>query len=606
MHAIDIFTTWYTGRFSFTEHIMKDTIGALIQSALKTLATQDIIPDASIPASIKIDRTKDPKHGDFASNIAMMLAKPAKTNPRALAEAIINAVPASDDITKIDIAGPGFINFTLAKDAHTQIIKDILAAKETFGQSNVGNNHPIHMEYVSANPTGPLHVGHGRSAAYGSCVVNLLRATGFKVHSEYYVNDAGRQMDILATSVWLRYLALHDVTLTFPSNGYKGDYVIDIAKSVDNSSGNTLVRDANKVMNNVPDDAPDGDKEAHIDALISNAKTLLADDYKIVFNAALDTILTDIKEDLAEFGVIYDEWFLEKRLFEQGMIDKYLDILTKSDYLYEKEGAIWFKSTEFGDDKDRVVKRSNGQTTYFASDIAYHLSKLDRGYHTIIDVFGADHHGYIQRLKAGMSAIAKREDALVTKIIQFVSLFRGKEKVAMSTRGGEFITLRELRDEVGNDATRFFYIFRKVEQPLDFDLELAKSQSNDNPIYYIQYAYARICSVWRQLAASGQAFDENNGLEALALLDSPTEIALCKKLQAYTETLEKSAINYEPHLLAHYLYDLANAYHSYYTSSKFLVDDNDIRNAKLCLNKSTQYALANGLALLGLTAPESM
>lgn len=585
---------------------MKASVSDLIKRALNQLADANVLSRDNIPDTIKVDRCKDAKHGDFASNIAMTLAKQAGLAPRMLAQQVIDALPTNTDITQVEIAGPGFINFTVSKQAQTRIIETILDQGEHFGHTDAGLGQRIHIEYVSANPTGPLHVGHGRSAAYGSCVVNLLRACGYQVHNEYYVNDGGRQMHILATSVWLRYLELMGQLHPFPSNGYKGNYVYDIAKQLHADHNNQFHADIEQVYENVPADAPEGDKEAHIDALIHNAQTILGKHYQIVFDAGLNTILDDIKQDLAEFEVTFNDWFSEKSLATKGMIQHCIDVLTKAGHLYEKADALWFKTMAFGDDKDRVVRRTNGQTTYFASDIAYHLNKLERDYHTVIDVLGADHHGYIQRLRAGMTAMANRGDALVTPIVQFVSLYRGTEKVAMSTRGGDFVTLRELRNEVGNDATRYFYIMRKIDQPLDFDLELAKSRSNENPIYYIQYAHARICSVWRQLDAAGQAFDVSLGRSALAHLTTDAEMSLCKILQRFPEVVWQAAKHYEPHQLAHYLYELAAAYHSVYTSSKFLVEDSNLRQARLCLNKATQQVLANGLKLLGLTAPAEM
>ena len=446
-------------------------------------------------------------------------------------------------------------------------------------------------------------MGHGRAAAYGSCVVNMLRTLGYSVHNEYYVNDAGRQMNILATSVWLRYLEQHGAEFTFPNNGYKGDYIYEIAQQLPRKS---LQHPIDAVFNQVPADAPEGDKEAHIDALIANTQTLLGENYKIVFDLSLNSILADIKNDLSEFGVNYNEWFSEKQLMDNGLIEHCINVLTNAGHLYEKDGALWFNTTAYGDDKDRVVRRANGQTTYFASDIAYHLNKLERGNHTLINVLGADHHGYVQRLKAGIAAMTGRDNALITPIVQFVSLYRGQEKISMSTRGGQFVTLRELREDVGNDAARYFYIMRKIDQPLDFDMALATSQSNENPVYYIQYAHARICSVWRQLETGAWRYDENKGLASLHRLDSENELQLCKKLQSYPELLHKAATQYEPHILAHFLYDLANAYHSYYTSSKFLLDDEELRNARLCLNAATQQVLLNGLTLLGLSAPTQM
>lgn len=586
---------------------MKDSLITLLKIALTQLAEQNVLLKQDIPETFKIERTKDPLHGDFASNIAMILAKKTVCNPPDLAQKIIDHIPASENISKIEVAGPGFINITLTKDVHLQIIKTIIDHGQDYGHSNIGNNKRIHIEYVSSNPTGPLHVGHGRSAAYGSCVVNLLRATGFHVHSEYYINDAGRQMDILATSVWLRYLEINGVSFTFPRNGYKGDYVFDIARTLQSQYGLQLVHQEEAVFHSTPLDEPEGgDKEAHIDALIANAKLLLGHHYKIIFDLSLNTILADIKDDLTEFGVTYDEWFSEKKLTDNGLVEHCIDVLTKAKHLYEKEGALWFNTTAYGDDKDRVVRRANGQTTYFASDIAYHLNKLERGYETLINILGADHHGYIARLKAGIAAMTHRNDALVTPIVQFVSLYRGSEKASMSTRGGDFVTLRELRHDVGNDVTRYFYIMRKIDQPLDFDLELAKSQSSDNPVYYIQYAHARICSVWRQLDAQGWEFNQALGLASLDQLNTPEETALRKQLQSYAEVVEKAALSYEPHVMAHYLYELANHYHSYYTTSKCLIDDEALRNARLCLNKATQQILVNGFGLLGISAPQEM
>lgn len=585
---------------------MKDTIAALLKTALQTLIDSNTLPDTTAATPIKIDRCKDPKHGDLATNIALILAKPAGKNPRELAQLFIEALPNTESIAHIEIAGPGFINITLAKDTHLKVIPDILSQGELYGHNNSGEGQAIHIEYVSANPTGPLHVGHGRSAAYGSSVANLLKAAGYTVHREYYVNDYGRQMDILATSIWLRYLTLNGATLQFPTNGYKGDYVIDIAKTLAATHGDTLQHPVDAVYRDVPTDAPEGDKEAHIDALIANAQQLLGERYRDVFDTGLNTILADIKDDLAEFSVVYDEWFSEKQLDDNGLINHCLDVLTQAGHLYEQDGALWFKTTAFGDDKDRVVKRANGQTTYFASDIAYHLNKLERGYHTIIDVLGADHHGYIPRLKAGMAAMANRDDALHTQIIQFVSLYRGKEKIAMSTRSGDFVTLRALRDEVGNGAARYFYLMRKIEQPLDFDLELATSHSNDNPIHYIQYAHARICSVWQQLENANLTYEATEGLAALDQLTDPKEAALIKKLQAYQDTILRAATHFEPHVLAYFLHELANAYHGYYNACKILVEDTPLRQARLCLNQATQQVLQNGLSLLGIVAVNKM
>ncbi|HHA18274.1 MAG TPA: arginine--tRNA ligase, partial [Methylophaga sp.] len=476
---------------------MKDQLKKLIQQSLVDLIANGSLPEIDLP-EIQIDRTKDKAHGDFACNVAMMLARSAKMNPRQIASFIVDALSDVDFITKVEIAGPGFINFTLSAGSSRQIIKDILAAGSQFGRSQVGAGKRVQVEFVSANPTGPLHVGHGRGATYGSVVSSLLIAAGFDVHREYYVNDAGRQMDILATSVWLRYLEACGEHFTFPSNGYRGDYVQQIAQTLKDEHGDQFLHSVSEIYQFIPEDEPEGgDKEAHIDALIAKAKILLSEQqYRQVFDLGVNTILADIREDLAGFGTDYDEWFSERSLMESGAVDQAIEQLKAANVLYEQGGAWWFKSTDFGDEKDRVVVRDNGQTTYFASDIAYHLNKFQRGFDTVIDIWGADHHGYIPRVKASLTAMNQDEDKLKVLLVQFAVLYRGDEKVAMSTRSGQFVTLRELREEVGKDAARFFYVMRGADQHMDFDLELAKSQSNDNPVYYVQYAYARVCSVF--------------------------------------------------------------------------------------------------------------
>ena len=591
---------------------MKKQLQDLLSTALATLQQKGELSRDELPA-IHIEQTRDPAHGDFACNIAMLLGKAAKCNPRALAEKIVAALPSSPVVTKVDIAGPGFINFFLASDAQSGIIKNILQLGENFGRSNLGEGKKIHIEYVSANPTGPLHVGHGRHPAYGASVANLLEAVGYHVHREYYVNDAGRQMDILATSVWLRYLQSCGIELHFPNNAYKGEYVNDIAALVKQKFGTSLLRTPEQIFLHVPADAMAdergelvGDQEAHIDALIANAKQLLGADYQTLFQLSLDSILNDIREDLLEYGVKYDEWFSEKKLIDSGAVMRAIDVLKAKDYIYEQEDALWFRSTQFGDDKDRVLVRANGQTTYFASDIAYHLNKLERGFDHIIDVLGSDHHGYIPRIRAVMSALTGNSDKLTVSLIQFVTLYRGEEKVAMSTRAGEFITLRELRKEIGNDAARFFYVLRKADQHMDFDLELAKSRSNENPVFYIQYAHARVCSVLRQLAEKGFEWQLGQGLEHISLLTESAELQLIKKLSQYPEILENTARNYEPHLLAYYLRELANDLHAYYNGHQFLVEDDNLRAARLNLICAVKQVLQNGLNLLGVSAPESM
>ncbi len=586
---------------------MKHEIKTLITQAVSTLKTSNTVP-AELEPNIQITRTKDSSHGDFACNIALMLAKPAGKNPRELAQLLVDALPANDQISKVEIAGPGFINFFVSQDTTLSVVETILNLGDTYGLSNIGAGRKVQLEFVSANPTGPLHVGHGRGAAYGATVADLLEAVGFDVHREYYVNDAGRQMDILATSVWLRYLQQCGVDVPFPSNGYQGDYVIEIADTLLAKHDRNLEHPVAAVMDGIPADEPaGGDKEIHIDALIQRAKTLLGDDsYLQVFDAGLNTIIADIRDDLKAFGVEYDEWYSERTLAHRGLIKQAIDRLQKANYIYEKGGALWFKSTDFGDEKDRVVVRDNGQTTYFASDIAYHMDKLERGFDRVIDVWGADHHGYVPRVKAALQALGDDADKLDVLLVQFAVLYRGGEKVQMSTRSGSFVTLRELRDEVGADAARFFYVMRKCEQHMDFDLDLAKSQSSDNPVYYIQYAHARICSVMRQLVEKGLSHDVAIGQANLSKLTEPHELGLLNALAKYPEIVEKSALSEEPHQLAHFLRDTANELHTYYNAHQFIVDDADIRNARLNLIQATRHVLHNGLKLLGVSAPETM
>ncbi len=585
---------------------MKKQLENLISQAVAVLKVQGVL-DADLNPAINIERTRDVAHGDFASNIALMLAKPAKTNPRQLAEQIIAALPTNDAILKVELAGAGFINFFMNPNAQYQVIADIQAASDNFGKSQIGVGKKVQVEFVSANPTGPLHVGHGRGAAYGSVVGNLLTATGFEVHCEYYVNDAGRQMDILATSVWLRYLEACGETFTFPSNAYRGAYVRDIAQTLVEHHGKNYAHPTATVFADLPLDEPQGgNKEEYIDALISRAKQLLGDGYRVIFDVGLNNILDDIKDDLAEFGVTYEQWFSERSLMDDGSIEKALAVLKSNNYLYEKDGAIWFKSSELGDEKDRVVIRDNGQHTYFASDIAYHWNKLERGFDTLIDIWGADHHGYIPRVKAALNALGADETKLHVLLVQFATLWRGEEKVQMSTRSGEFVTLRELRDEVGIDATRFFYVMRRSEQHMDFDLELATSKSNENPVFYVQYAHARICRVFEQLIEKGFTQDVALGMANLTELTAEHETALLTTLARYPEVIERAATQYEPHLLINYLRELATDFHTYYNAHQFIVESDTLRNARLNLITAIRQVLQNGLMLLGISAPVAM
>jgi arginyl-tRNA synthetase len=563
----------------------------------------DAAVDATIAASV--ERTRDASHGDFACNIAMRLARSARKNPRELAAAIIAALPDSELIDKVEIAGPGFINFTVSPAALQAGIADIIRTGDVFGRLEKKQHPRILLEFVSANPTGPLHVGHGRHAAFGATLGNILEAAGYPVDREYYVNDAGRQMDILAVSVLLRWLELDGHTVPIPEGGYKGDYIRDIAADID-TTGVPKIR-IDDWLDGLPADAPEGDKEDHISALVERAEKLFgADHFNSVRSQSLELIRAEIQADLADFGVTFDCWFSENSLNESQGIDTALAVLQVRGKLYEKGGATWFRATEYGDEKDRVVVRENGKKTYFASDIAYHYGKHQRGYEHLVDVLGSDHHGYIARVRAGLEAMGYRGDSLEVPLIQFVSLYRGGEKQAMSTRSGEFVTLRQLREEVGNDAARFFYVMRSNDQHLEFDLDLAKSHSNENPVYYIQYAHARVASVFRQLEEKSLRYDEADGLAHLETLGEVQERSLMSMLTRYPEIIELAANNRAPQHLVHYLRDLANEFHSYYNAHTFIVDGAGLRNARLTLIRATRTVIASGLALLGVSAPESM
>lgn len=585
---------------------MKQHIEQIILAALKVLQNQGQFTLDAVPA-FQIETTKDKQHGDFAVNIALVLAKQWQRKPRDIAEKIVQALPSSAKIAKVEIAGPGFINFFTSMQALYDVVPAILTTQDKFGHCQLGQGKRVHLEFVSANPTGPLHVGHGRHAAYGDTVGNILKAAGFYVHKEYYVNDAGRQMDILAVSVWMRYLTLCGETILFPANAYRGDYVLDIASELHKKLGNQLRVATATIFNDLPkDESQGGDKEAHVNALITRAKGLLGEAYKTVFDFGLKTIQQDIHDDLAEFGVVFDEWFSEREFVKTDIVDKMVATWREGGYVYEHEGALWFRSTDFGDEKDRVVERSNGHRTYFANDAAYHVGKFKRGFDKEVLIVGADHHGYVPRVKAALQADGINIANFSAQLVQFVTLYRGSEQVQMSTRGGSFVTLRELRNEVGSDAARFFYVMRKCEQHMDFDLELAKSQSNENPVYYIQYANARICSVLRQLAERGFHYEQQVGLVHLHLLTEAHERQLLIRLAHYPTIIVTAALNYEPHMLTHYLRDLATDFHAYYNSHQFLVDDAGLRNARLALIIASRQVLINGLKLLGVQAPDSM
>jgi len=586
---------------------LKTLIANLLRQSL-ALLPETLIPAGARALDIEIERTRDPQHGDFASNLAMRLAKSARQNPRKLAEALVAGLPADAAITKVEIAGAGFINFFVGPDAYHAELARILAAGSDYGKSTVGAGHSVLVEFVSANPTGPLHVGHGRHAAFGATVANLLEAVGYRVAREYYINDAGRQMEILAASTWLRYLERCGERFTFPANGYRGEYIVAIAEQLHAAEGRALFHPAAAAFEGLPADEPQGgDKDTYIDALIQRARQLLGDSaFRRVQSLAVDGILGDIKADLAEFGVTFDSWYSERSLVDSGAIDTAVNALEAAGHAYRKDGALWFKSTAYGDEKDRVIVRDNGIKTYFASDIAFVLDKLERGFEHLLYIWGADHHGYITRLRAGLVALGGPPEAFEVRLVQFVSLFRGGEKAQMSTRSGEFVTLRELRHEVGNDAARLFYVMRSNDQHLDFDLELAKARSNDNPVYYIQYAHARIASVKRQLHDRGITHDPARGLASLGRLTEPQELELTKRLALYPEIVQQCAVLRAPHTLVHYLRDLANDFHAYYSAHQFMVDDAMLRDARLTLAFATQVVIRNALDLLGVSAPDTM
>ena len=589
---------------------MKRLVANLVNDALSSLPElKEAAADLSMESTV--ERTRDASHGDFSTNVAMRLAKAARKSPRDIATSIISALAENDSVENVEIAGPGFINFYLSQAAFHAEIASILEQGENYGRQPAKSGPKILLEFISANPTGPLHVGHGRLAAYGATIGNLLEATGYSVSREYYVNDAGRQMDILGVSVWLRWQEAQGSEVPFPQAGYRGEYIRGIAAAIDTTGIDTP--SAESILDGLPADGIGNEtekknaKEAYVEALAARAKDLLgADNFERIRQQSIDSILADIEDDLAGFGVKIDTWFSEQSLTKTGRIDDALAVLKERGILYEKDGATWFPATDFGDEMDRVVIRANGVKTYFASDIVYHFDKRERGFDHLIDILGADHHGYVSRVRAGLEAMGYKGDDLEVELVQFVALFRDGEKVAMTTRGGTFVTLRQLREEVGNDAARFYYVSRSNDQHLDFDLDIAKSQSNDNPVFYIQYAHARIASVFRQLAEKSLAWEQTNGQDNMSELGESHEKTLMTSLSRYTEVIELSANNRAPQHLVHYLRDLANDFHSWYNAQFFIVEDANLRDARLTLCAATRTVIANGLTILGVSAPESM
>ena len=559
----------------------------------------------TIDLSPQLERTRDPKHGDFTSNIALRLSKPLGQPPRELAAALAALVPESSLIEAVDIAGPGFINLTVSGEAYRRELANIIEAGEAYGRADWGAGQRVLVEYVSANPTGPLHVGHGRHAAYGASVASLLRATGHNVYEEYYVNDAGRQMDILAISVWLRYLQQLEVEFGFPQAAYQGDYVRDIARQLHDRLGDRLARfDRTTVLELLAN--PPADADTCLDRLIAAIRSGLGDaGFSELLDTARSSVLGDIRDDLAAFGVRPQNWYSERSLVESGALGRALQRLADRNRTYVRDGAVWFRASEYGDEKDRVVVRENGATTYFASDIAYHFDKRTRGYELLLDILGADHHGYLVRVRAGLEAMGEPGESLEVRLVQFATLYRGSEKVQMSTRSGEYVTLRQLRSEVGNDAARFFYVSRSNDQHLDFDLELAKAQSNDNPVYYVQYAHARVASLLKKMVGEGFSLMPASSSD-LRRLTEAAERNLLVSLSRYPEVVQLAAANRAPQHLVQYLRGLAASFHSYYNAHRVLVSDEPLRNARVALARGVQQVVRNGLTLLGVTAPESM
>lgn len=561
---------------------MKPQIAELLSTVVATLKSQDVIP-AELEPRINVENTRDKAHGDLATNLAMMLAKPAKKNPRELAQLIVDALPASELVEKVEIAGPGFINFYLSDASTNSLIKAVLEQKEQYGRSNEGAGRKVQVEFVSANPTGPLHIGHGRGAAVGDCLCRLLDANGWDVTREFYYNDAGAQINNLALSVQARCKGLTPDDASWPEDGYRGDYIKDLADSF--MAGDTVVSE---------DQSFTGTKDA--------------DDLEAIRHFAVAYLRREQDLDLKAFAVDFDVYFLESSLYSEGKVEEAVQKLIANGHTYEDGGALWLRTTDFGDDKDRVMRKTDGGYTYFVPDVAYHLDKWQRGFEMVINEQGADHHSTITRVRAGLQGL----DAGIPKgwpdyvLHQMVTVMRGGEEVKISKRAGSYVTLRDLIDEVGRDATRYFLAARKADSQLTFDIDLARSQSSDNPVYYIQYAHARVCSIFRKLAEAGQSWTLEQGIESLSALTLDSEKDLIVKLGRYPEVVKNAANNREPHQIANYLKELAAEFHTYYNSEKTLVEEDDVRNARLTLAEAVRQVISNGLDLLGVSAPEEM
>ena len=552
---------------------IKEMLAAAMVQAANAAMDEAVLPKAELPA-VLLETPPEKSFGDFATNFAMQAARPLKANPRKIAEAVVArlALPWLD---RAEIAGPGFINFYLKPDWLYALLQEILDQGENYGNTDAGRKQKIQIEFVSANPTGPLHVGHGRGAAFGSALANLMQAAGYDVQKEFYINDAGNQIDNLAASVEARYLELLGQAVTFPEDGYHGKDIVETAQRIIDNAGSRYL-------------------------LMSPA-----DRREVFKHIALDEKLLALREDLESFGVTFDEWFSERSLFEDDAVAAACRQLREKGHAYDKDGAFWLRSTDFGDDKDRVIIRDNGIPTYFASDIAYHDNKFRRGFETVINIWGADHHGYIPRMKAAVAALGYDPARLEVLILQMVSLYQGGELVKMSKRTGQGVTLSELIEEVGRDAARYFFIMRSLDSQLDFDLDLAKSHSNDNPVYYVQYAHARIASIFRQMAEAGIAFDSGAKAE-LSRLSTPFEQDLIRKLGDYPEEVSAAARDRAPHRIARFAHDLAGLFHSFYNGCRVLGVEPELTMARLALVLATQRVLKHALSILGVDAPEKM
>ena len=577
---------------------MKADIQNLLTRSLESIVASGEIPAVAVPQVIPVEDSRREGQGDYATGVALGMAKKSGMKPRDLAELIRQNLPESDLVEKTEVAGPGFINFHLSTAAVTKLVGDILERADGFGKAEPGSGKRILVEFVSANPNGPLHVGHGRGAAFGDALSRLLRAGGHQVDTEYYVNDIGRQMDILCVSVWIRFLQNQGMNIEFPQGAYQGDYVVDSAR--------LLVLDEMTELTGLDDgrfNVQLDDKDAVLSELIARTRQFLGkDQFRRIRESLLAEMVEVIRLDLEEFGVAHDRWFYESSVSKNNDVDRTVGLLQDRGFLYKQDDATWFRSSEFGDEKDRVLIRANGELTYFASDVAYHLDKLRRGHDRIINIWGADHHGYIARMKAAIEAAGENPERLEILLVQFASLFRGSTKIQMSTRAGEFVSMRELVEEIGRDAARFFYILRKSEQHLEFDLELAKQKTSENPVYYVQYAHARICSVARQ--AQERGIERKAGDHSLLVQES--ELVLIKRLSRFPDVVLSAANDYEPHQIAYYLRDVATDFHSFYNKERILDCEDALRNARLDLIGSVRQVLANGLDIIGVSAPESM